>query len=99
VTVINQWWYDPGWKPLLVTPPFPSYPSGHATTSAAAAAVLGHFFPTARERPRRMADEAAQSRLYAGIHFPSDTRAGLVLGRQVAGAALRRVSSMPHQGR
>jgi hypothetical protein len=31
---------DPGWTPLLTTPPFPSYPSGHSTFSGAAAAAL-----------------------------------------------------------
>ena len=31
---------DPGWEPLLITPPFPEYPSGHSTLSGAAATVL-----------------------------------------------------------
>ena len=31
---------DPKWEPLLITPPFPEYPSGHSTQSGAAAAVL-----------------------------------------------------------
>ncbi len=31
---------DPKWEPLLNTPPFPEYPSGHSTQSGAAAAVL-----------------------------------------------------------
>lgn len=31
---------DPTWQPLLITPPFPEYPSGHSTQSGAAAAVL-----------------------------------------------------------
>jgi hypothetical protein len=31
---------DPGWQPLLITPPFPEYPSGHSTQSGAAASVL-----------------------------------------------------------
>ena len=35
---------DPKWEPLLITPPFPEYPSGHSTQSAAAAAVLAKFF-------------------------------------------------------
>ena len=37
---------DPNWTPLIVTPPFPSYTSGHSTFSAAAAAVLAGFFGT-----------------------------------------------------
>jgi hypothetical protein len=35
---------DPRWEPLLATPPFPEYPSGHSTQSAAAAAVLTKAF-------------------------------------------------------
>jgi hypothetical protein len=35
---------DPKWEPLLNTPPFPEYPSGHSTQSAAAASVLTALF-------------------------------------------------------
>ncbi len=35
---------DPKWEPLLNTPPFPEYPSGHSTQSGAAAAVLTNLF-------------------------------------------------------
>lgn len=35
---------DPKWEPLLNTPPFPEYPSGHSTQSGAMAAVLTAFF-------------------------------------------------------
>lgn len=35
---------DPTWRPLLQTPPFPEYPSGHSTISATSAAILTHFF-------------------------------------------------------
>ena len=35
---------DPGWQPLLITPPFPEYPSGHSTQSAASALVLTALF-------------------------------------------------------
>ena len=31
---------DPSWRPLIVTPPFPEYTSGHSTFSGAAAAIL-----------------------------------------------------------
>jgi membrane-associated phospholipid phosphatase len=37
---------DPDWLPLLETPPFPAYTSGHSTFSGAAAAVLAHCFGT-----------------------------------------------------
>ncbi len=37
---------DPDWSPLLVTPPFPAYTSGHSSFSGAAAAALAAFFGT-----------------------------------------------------
>jgi membrane-associated phospholipid phosphatase len=37
---------DPTWTPLLATPAFPSYMSGHSTFSSAGAAVLANFFGT-----------------------------------------------------
>ena len=35
---------DPKWEPLLNTPPFPEYPSGHSTQSGAAATVMTQMF-------------------------------------------------------
>lgn len=35
---------DKDWQPLLLTPPFPEYPSGHSTQSAAAAEILTAVF-------------------------------------------------------
>lgn len=39
---------DANWTPLLVTPAFPTYTSGHSTFSGAAAAVLKSYFGTDR---------------------------------------------------
>jgi membrane-associated phospholipid phosphatase len=41
---------DPGWTPLLTTPPFPAYTSGHSSFSGAAAAALAAFCGTDRVR-------------------------------------------------
>ncbi len=41
-TVINRF-LDPDWKPLLETPPFPEYTSGHSVISTSAAEVLSHL--------------------------------------------------------
>jgi hypothetical protein len=40
VTAIADFMAQPDWKPLLATPPFPAWVSGHSTFSAAAAMVL-----------------------------------------------------------
>ena len=42
-TVINQL-VDPGWEPLLQTPPFPEYTSGHSVISGAAAVTLTRLY-------------------------------------------------------
>lgn len=80
----------PDWFSYLITPNFPSYPSGHSSFSGAGGAVLEHFFPGSRGLLNVLADEAAMSRLYGGIHFRSDNDDGLVLGRTVAEHILRR---------
>jgi hypothetical protein len=43
VTVINDK-IDHNWLPLLQTPPFPEYPSGHSDISGASAVILTHLF-------------------------------------------------------
>lgn len=42
-TYINKY-VDESWRPLLQTPPFPEYTSGHSVISTAAAIVLTHLF-------------------------------------------------------
>ena len=75
---------DPTLAAVLPTPRSPSYPSEHAATAGAAATVLSYFFPDEAASFQAMAEEAAQSRVLAGVQFPSDSAAGLELGRQVA---------------
>lgn len=80
---------DPGFAPPVVTPGFPSYVSGHATVSAAAATVLAHAIPARAEHFRQLAREAAMSRLWGGIHFRSDNEEGLRLGDSVGRDVLK----------
>ncbi|MEJ7739678.1 MAG: vanadium-dependent haloperoxidase [Chitinophagaceae bacterium] len=42
-TVIRKF-LDPDWRPVLQTPPFPEYLSGHSVISTAASEVMTHFF-------------------------------------------------------
>jgi len=35
---------DVEWQPLLQTPPFPEYPSGHSVVSASSSVILTHYF-------------------------------------------------------
>lgn len=87
---------DPAWTPLLVTPPFPEYTSGHSVQSSAAAQVLTKMFgqmpftdhthddrglaPRSFDSFVHAAEEAAISRLYGGIHFRPAIENGLAQG-------------------
>jgi len=64
--------------PLITTMSNRSYPSAHATTSAAAARALGRALPPAPFYA--LAAVLALSRPYLGVHYPSDTLAGVALG-------------------
>ncbi len=93
---------DSSWLPLLVTPPFPEYTSGHSVQSGASARVLTDQFgvvaftdDTHADRglpPRSFssfdaaAEEAAISRLYGGIHYRFAIDNGVDQGRDVGDA-------------
>jgi hypothetical protein len=88
---------DPDWLPLLTTPPFPGYTSGHSTFSSSSAAVLAAFFGSdemsftfeaiglSRDFTslQAAAEEAGISRIYGGIHYMSDNVAALESGRKI----------------
>ena len=68
----------------------PSYPSEHAVAAGAASAVLAYIYPDLAQDFLDKAQAAADSRVLAGAHFPSDVAAGLELGRQVAEQVIAR---------
>jgi membrane-associated phospholipid phosphatase len=75
--------YDTLYKPLIMTPPFPGYPSGHAAGAGATSAVLEYFFPADAKYFQQLAQDCANSRFYAGIHFRTDNEVGLKLGKEI----------------
>lgn len=85
---------DPDFKPLFPNPNFPSYPSAHGCGSGAVATVLSDFFPSDAKALMASAQEAGDSRMWAGIHFQSDVDAGLDLGKKVGALVLERVQQM-----
>jgi membrane-associated phospholipid phosphatase len=88
--LIRPYKADPAIIPPIPRPNHPSYPSSHACYSGASAYVLGGLFPSEATELAAMADEAGESRLYAGIHYRFDKDAALGIARQVAALALRR---------
>jgi membrane-associated phospholipid phosphatase len=87
---IRPFQFDPEFKPLITTPNFPGYPSGHAMLSGTAAAMLSYLFPADSEFFNKQAAAAAESRLLGGVHFRLDNEVGLALGRSVASVAIER---------
>jgi hypothetical protein len=84
--------YDTTWRPaILITPPFPGYPSGHAMVSGTTAEIYAYFFPEDAALFRQKAKEAAESRFQAGIHFRSDNEVALEMGKKVAAKIIERV--------
>jgi membrane-associated phospholipid phosphatase len=67
-------------------PESPSYPSEHAVTAGAAAAVLSYLFPDQAPKLSDTAYQAAMSRVMAGVAFPSDVVSGLDLVESVGRA-------------
>ena len=73
-------------EPLVGTPHDPSFPSGHAATSFAAATMLSFAFPRLRLPLVLLAAAVAFSRVYVGVHYPLDVIGGAALGVLVAAA-------------
>jgi membrane-associated phospholipid phosphatase len=89
---------DPGWAPLLFTPPYPDYPADHtAVTYAAMNTMLvlfgsspGSFSVVAGGKSRQytsfdtIAEEVVNARVYGGVHWRSSGLAGAQLGQDVS---------------
>jgi PAP2 superfamily len=84
---------DPRIKTLTGEPNFPAFISGHSTFSAAAAMILGHILPERKAAYEAMAQEAAKSRMYGGIHYRSDCEVGIEVGKNVGNYAVQRAQT------
>ena len=90
---------DVNWTPLIVTPPFPEYPSAHTCVSSAAARILSASFGenapitvTTNGMPgvaryfssfTAALDEVKNARVFGGIHFRTACNDGQALGNAV----------------
>jgi hypothetical protein len=96
---------DPAWMPLLITPPFPDYTSGHTCASGASMSMFRTFFhhddiafsafSEASGTTRHFTSisqaltEVINARVWGGIHFRSADIDGARIGAQVAGFVAR----------
>ncbi|MGJ8655841.1 MAG: phosphatase PAP2 family protein [Akkermansiaceae bacterium] len=69
---------------VVEIPGHPAYPSGHATGAFTLAYILQELDPENGEVYRADALRIARNREIGGLHYPSDTEAGRLLGRQIA---------------
>lgn len=67
-------------QPCLPPETTASFPSGHSTWFRAAAELLANLMPERRQRLIEMGLHAGASRVYCGVHYPSDVEAGQRLG-------------------
>jgi undecaprenyl-diphosphatase len=72
--------------PLVHVPVSDSFPSGHAATSFACAALLAWLTPLPKVPLFVLAALIAFSRVYNGVHYPLDVVGGAALGLAVATA-------------
>jgi undecaprenyl-diphosphatase len=81
-----------GAERLVVEPAGTSWPSGHSAVAAAMAATLGDGRgPLARMLLGAAATAVGASRVYVGVHHPSDVVAGLGIG-SLSASLVRRFS-------
>lgn len=81
---------DPNVKTLTGVPNFPAYVSGHSMFSYSAATILGHILPSRASAYTAMALEAANSRIYSGIHYQIDCDAGSAVATKIGNLAIAR---------
>lgn len=90
---------DPTWMPLLVTPAFPEYTSGHTCFTSASMTTLAYFFhrddiPFSAYSPAADATrhygsfsqalaEVVEARVWGGVHFRSADNQGVRIGLSV----------------
>ncbi|MGI9642472.1 MAG: phosphatase PAP2 family protein [Acidimicrobiia bacterium] len=78
----------------LPDPESSSFPSGHTASGAAYSSAVGHVIPQLWAPLNALAATIGFSRVYTGVHHPSDVAVGWVLGKGVA-ALVRRTHIVP----
>jgi len=69
--------------PVVGRPGNTSYPSGHASAAALWGTIFAAAFPEKAAEFRRQTREVMWCRVLAGVHYPSDTVAGEMLGEAI----------------
>jgi membrane-associated phospholipid phosphatase len=81
---------DPTIVPLIPQPNHPAYVSNAAIIASAVAELIGAMSPQEAAHWQYLGEELGLSRLYGGIHYPSDERAGNQMGKRIGALAVQR---------
>jgi hypothetical protein len=77
----RPYWIDSRIVPVEGTETFSySFPSGHACGAYYMAGKLSKKYPELKEDLHKLADRISNTRVEAGVHFPSDIEAGKAIG-------------------
>jgi PAP2 superfamily len=63
----------------------PSFPSCHTTLTTITCEVLGNHYPEAYSIMQKLIDDVMASRMYLGVHYPSDNDMARVIAKKVVG--------------
>jgi len=74
---------DPTLTITIPIPLHPAYPSGHATQAHLFALILGKLNPRGAESYILSAERIAKNREIAGLHYPTDSAAGILLASHI----------------
>ena len=78
-----------GVKPCVKRPDDASYPSGHSASSALWTVLLSEALPEYKTIFTEFERETMWCRVLAGVHYPSDTHAGRLIGHIIAREMLK----------
>jgi len=78
----RPWVVMEGWQALVISSDMNSFPSGHTTAAFAFAMAICAVLPKKWAKAAALIAAALMgfSRLYVGVHFPTDVLAGAVIG-------------------
>ena len=74
---------EPRLHPAISVPAHPAYPSSHALQGYVVARTLSLLFPHNTQDLMTVGVQIGREREIAGIHFPSDSKAGVALGEEL----------------
>jgi len=80
---------EPDLEPIVATPGHPAYPAGHPFQSMLMSMALSELRPDARAVLTQLAERIGENREIAGVHYRSDTLAGLELAKLAYGPMAR----------